>query len=343
MFKNRYLLKRLSVRSLIFMGLIYISVGGLAKAQDLSFPFDPEHENLYTSNELWAGYSSTPSKNKSLDWKVFEYFVGRSKYNPSFQELSAQRSHDSHMDVAIDRFFELDEDRRPRNKKVIVILGAHATLRSDPLYARMALLTYELTKNGYFVVSGGGPGMMEASHVGAYMGKRSPSELHEALSILAKTSVPLDPNKKQYEMPDYWDRSNEVLKKFPTGEASLGIPTWFYGHEGANAFSTYVAKYFSNALREEKVCSIAFYGVIVAPGGPGTAQEVFMEAAENGYASYGWYRPMIFFDDSQMATDYVSFIQKNTTSSYRRWSMLKQTTQASEVIEFLKTHPPQMK
>jgi hypothetical protein len=124
----------------------------------------------------------------------------------------------------------------------------------------------------------------------------SPDDLKTALGMLAKSSKPAPgEKKKQYEMPDYWSNAQEVVRRFPNGGDSLGIPTWFYGHEGANAFSLHVAKYLSNSLREEKMCAIGLHAAIFAAGGPGTMQEVFMDAAENAYHSYNWFSPMVFF------------------------------------------------
>lgn len=49
---------------------------------------------------------------------------------------------------------------------------------------------------------------------------------------------------------------------------SLSIPTWFYGHEPTNVFATEIAKYFSNALREDTLLHRCGGGVVFLPGGP---------------------------------------------------------------------------
>jgi len=43
---------------------------------------------------------------------------------------------------------------------------------------------------------------------------------------------------------------------------SLGIPTYFYGHEPPNMFQTHVAKFFANSVREDALISIALNGII---------------------------------------------------------------------------------
>ena len=49
---------------------------------------------------------------------------------------------------------------------------------------------------------------------------------------------------------DWLAAARDVRAAVREGAPSLGIPTWFYGHEPSNLFATAVAKYFRNALRE---------------------------------------------------------------------------------------------
>ena len=74
------------------------------------------------------------------------------------------------------------------------------------------------------------------------------------------------------------------------------MPTWFYGHEPPTPFATDIAKYVSNALREDGLLAIARHGVVYAPGEAGTLQEVFQDAAQNAYRTHGWFSPMCFLD-----------------------------------------------
>ena len=48
-----------------------------------------------------------------------------------------------------------------------------------------------------------------------------------------------------------------VRDRCPGGRQSLGVPTWFYGHEPTNLFATHVAKYFANSIREDGLLAIA--------------------------------------------------------------------------------------
>lgn len=39
-------------------------------------------------------------------------------------------------------------------------------------------------------------------------------------------------------------------RRLPSGwQPTLGVPTWFYGHESSNFFATHVAQYFAKAIR----------------------------------------------------------------------------------------------
>jgi predicted Rossmann-fold nucleotide-binding protein len=141
------------------------------------------------------------------------------------------------------------------------------------------------------MVSGGGPGAMEATHLGAWMAGRSEEETDHAISILK-------------EAPSFNDKrwlntALQVMLEFPQEQyVSLGVPTWLYGHEPATPFATHIAKYFDNSIREDSILSIAKGGVIYSPGSAGTMQEIFQEAVQNHYLSFGYASPMIFMGSS---------------------------------------------
>ena len=54
--------------------------------------------------------------------------------------------------------------------------------------------------------------------------------------------------------------------------SSVGIPTWFYGHEPPNVFCDGIAKYFSNAIREDGLLARCTAGLVVLEGAAGTVQ-----------------------------------------------------------------------
>ncbi len=64
----------------------------------------------------------------------------------------------------------------------------------------------------------------------------------------------------------------------------MGVPTWHFGHEPPNAFASKVAKYCSNAVREDALLRICRGGLIYLPGAAGTVQELFQAVTGNYYA-----------------------------------------------------------
>ena len=119
------------------------------------------------------------------------------------------------------------------------------------------------------------------------MSGRTTEEIDEAISMLS-----LAPSYKDR----FWlDSAFQVRNKFPQKEyKSLGVPTWLYGHEPATPFATHIAKYFENAIREDGILTIAMGGIIYSPGSAGTMQEIFQDAVQNHYLSFGYASPMVF-------------------------------------------------
>ena len=128
---------------------------------------------------------------------------------------------------------------------------------------------------------------MEATHFGAWMAGRDMDEFEEALEIIKVAPSFRDAG---------WLRTAfEVRKRFPQKNyRSLGIPTWFYGHEPSTPFATDIAKFFFNSVREDTLLSIAKGGIIYSPGSAGTFQEIFQDAAQNHYETFGYASPMVF-------------------------------------------------
>jgi predicted Rossmann-fold nucleotide-binding protein len=83
------------------------------------------------------------------------------------------------------------------------------------------------------------------------------------------------------------DRSDLPTETLGPTARSLGIPTWFYGHEPPNVFCDAVAKYFSNALREDGLIARCNAGVVVLDGAAGTVQEIFQAMTPLYYARVG--------------------------------------------------------
>ena len=252
----------------------------------LKMPFDIFREHLYSAESLYQGYQlGKPGSYKdSYDQQVYQHYLSMGKSATDIKETLARTLHDHSMTNAMNDFLVHFDERQ-----VVGIMGGHGLLRTDEAYRQVVMVSKTLAENGCLMVSGGGPGAMEATHLGAWMAGRSEAETLEALVILK-------------EAPSYKDRwwldtALQVMQKYPQEQTvSLGVPTWLYGHEPATPFATHIAKYFDNSIREDSILTIAKGGIIYSPGSAGTMQEIFQEAVQNHYLSFGYASPMIFMN-----------------------------------------------
>lgn len=266
------------------------NTGGTIFPAFLGLPFDPYRASLYTPGELMDGYDREASNPRAstVDTQIYEYFHDRQldgREAPIMDAL-AFRIHDHAIDDALR---DLLSAGGPDARRVVGVMGGHKLGRDTEAYRRVARLGWELARRHFFVATGGGPGAMEAANLGAAMAGYDADAVRTAVDHLA--AVP------QYQDAGYVARAVDVREQYPDRTESLAVPTWFYGHEPSNLFPTHVAKYFANSLREDGLLAIAKYGVIYAPGSAGTIQEVFMDAAQNHYETFGTASPMVFFDE----------------------------------------------
>ena len=137
------------------------------------------------------------------------------------------------------------------------------------------------------MLSGGGPGAMEATHLGAWMAGRTTDDVDDALGMLRPSP--------SFKDKGWLASAFSVMMKYPQhAYDSLGIPTWLYGHEPSTPFATHIAKFFENSIREDSILTLAYGGIVYTPGSAGTMQEVFQDAVQNHYVSLGLSSPMIF-------------------------------------------------
>ena len=299
----------------------------LSAPQDL--PYQPFRSELYTWRELMDGY--TFEKDDSVDWHIYQHF-SQNKYTPSVNEALWQRIHDHAIDEALRDLLDFASDGMTQ-QRCVGIMGGHSTRRDDPNYEKVALTAQLLTKNGYLIASGGGPGIMEAANLGAYFGQHDVGDLLRAVRILSRAP--------HYSDADFHRQAFEILDQHPTGSESLAIPTWFYGHEPSNLFASHIAKYFSNSIREDTLLAVSLYGIIYAPGSAGTVQEIFMDATQNHYGTFNYYSPMIFLGREHYSVRtmlYPLLQQLAWGRSY--YDLLHLTDEPKEVLKFLQAHPP---
>jgi predicted Rossmann-fold nucleotide-binding protein len=243
-------------------------------------PFDPYRGLLYSPDELFAsladgGYEATP------DSRSYAWFQ-RTKADRDIFASTLRAVHDDSVSDALDELLV--------GARVVGVMGGHAMARGTTAYEDAARLGRSLARSGLTVATGGGPGAMEAANLGAYAAPHDDAMLADALRLLAKAP------KFTPSITDWASAAFEVRTRWPKGGTSVGIPTWFYGHEPPNPFASHIAKYFANATREDGLLARCDHGVVFLPGAAGTVQEIFDNATPNYYESRGEPTPMVLVD-----------------------------------------------
>jgi predicted Rossmann-fold nucleotide-binding protein len=266
---------------------------------------------------------------QTRDAKIYDFYVAHHGTESSSPlDALAQRLHDHAIDDALADFLGKGDAKR----KVVAIMGGHALGRDTAAYREVAHLAAELTRDGFTLASGGGPGAMEATHLGAWFADR-PELIDQAIATLASAPT--------YKDPRWFDTAYAARALTPCAAESLAIPTWFYGHEPTNLFATHIAKYFSNSLREDGLLMIATHGVIYARGMAGTVQEVFMDACQNHYGTAKLLSPMVFLDSTYWTETLPAVPLIRALAKGRAYADLIHTTDdRDDARRFILEHPP---
>ncbi|NNG39765.1 Rossmann fold nucleotide-binding protein [Flexivirga sp. ID2601S] len=266
--------------------------GALVFPTDPEVPFDPWSARLYRPVELYAGlraggYPKTP------DSRTYQWALAPETQRDAYATL-LRAVHD---DSVTDALFELVDGR-----SVVGVMGGHALERGTTPYADAARLGHRLAQTGRVVTTGGGPGAMEAANLGAFT--EDSAALDDALAELAAVPT-FRPSIDDWATIALAVREQLVGTAPPTRLRSLGIPTWFYGHEPPNVFVDWVAKYFSNALREDLLLRVCGSGIVVLPGAAGTVQEIFQIVTPLYYAAPGTPLPPLVLVDRTYWTETI--------------------------------------
>lgn len=249
-----------------------LSHGSIVLPAIEGLPFLPFRPALYRADELYDGldraYAETP------DRRAYEWYLAAAKSGELLGGM-AMAIHDQSITDALDELLV--------GKRVAAVMGGHKLKRGTDGFREAALLGRTLAREGFVVATGGGPGAMEAANLGAHMASFDDASLDRALATVA-------------EVPSFQDdigawaaAGMRVRRAFVRDDsaASVGIPTWFYGHEPPNVFGGRIAKYFSNAIREDGLLQRANAGIVFLRGAAGTVQELFQDATQNYYAPEG--------------------------------------------------------
>jgi predicted Rossmann-fold nucleotide-binding protein len=258
---------------------IQVRPGDVPPLDTTAAPVDCHRTTLYTAEELYDAWPYADSLDARADaW---------SRTPPTAAASLEQALHDHAIDDALTAW--------STGRHMVGVMGAHAVDRSSVAYADAARLGWMLGQ-GHVVATGGGPGAMEAANLGARLAGDSRDRLAAAVATLA--GVP-----SYHPSVEGWARKAFEVTAGAGARETLGIPTWFYGHEPSNVFATAIAKYFRNAIREAILLQLCDAGIVFLPGAAGTVQEVFQDACENYYAAPESVAPMVLVGRTYWTTD----------------------------------------
>jgi predicted Rossmann-fold nucleotide-binding protein len=289
-------------------------------------PYDVYRSRLYTPAELFAGFD--PARPESYadtpDARIYRH-SRQQGHHPDPLHALAERLHDHAITEALDEVL---------TGAPVAVMGGHALARGSSGYRDAAELGVALGEAGFTVLTGGGPGAMEAVPLGVRLGAKG--DLDGVLDALAAA-------------PSFGAEAEGVgrwLAAFPTDlptfetPRTIGIPTWFYGHEPPNPACELHAKYFANSVREEGLLTVATGGIVYTPGSAGTVQEVFQDYTQNHYGSVGPAAPMVFlgrrfWTEEVPAAPLVRRLARGREAE--RWILV--TDDAREAVDFLGSYP----
>ncbi len=308
-----------------------LASGAVVFPQLPDLPFRTYRPRLYAQGELLTGW--TPGEDGSfdrdaLDSRIYRWAARHRRGAPlPVLDALAQRLHDHAIDDALGEHLADHPD-------VVAVMGGHSQHRDDPIYRTVAELGRAVTRAGWHLATGGGPGAMEAANLGAWLAPHDDGALDDALELLVA--------EVDFGRPDGYLRAGQaVLDRFPHGAPSLAVPTWFYGHEPTNQFATHVAKYFANSIREDGLLALATRGVVFAPGSAGTTQEVFQDATQNHYAVFGVVSPMVFLGRSFWRDELPAEPLLRQLAGDRPYAdLIGVADSADEAMAVLHAHPP---
>jgi len=158
-----------------------------------SFPPDAEEYDLLLSagkrsDELYGWtdlYGEEPdwSYRNTYEYRMYQAYRRKGQPEDARREIfGALAAHDTAIGFALREL--LNRRKRAGQRGVVAIMGGHQLTRDDQTYEAVVYLARELTERGFLVMSGGGPGAMEAAHLGALTHALEKDQVPELLKRL---------------------------------------------------------------------------------------------------------------------------------------------------------------
>lgn len=256
---------------------------------------------IYTVADLYEGIAADGSDwEKTPDWAGFDFFNVKKNVPRDLEPVKAiaARLHDTVQEQAVRAFL--------KGRDVVAIMGGHDFKRrlskedveagKADVYWECVQIAKDLTERGFLILTGGGPGVMEAGNLGALLAGEDDATVKEVRDLLTNEGF----EDKAWRRTGMEARAR-ILGRWdaepPAEKFSLGIPTWLYGHEPPNMFASHHSKMFFNSLREDGLVTLANKGIIFFEGNAGTVQEVFQDTTQNYYLGEGQSpTPMVFYN-----------------------------------------------
>lgn len=276
----------------------------------IPFSFEPFRREMYTPQELFAGFDThDPSSFAATpDFAMYGEYIAAGKHSPrDYFTAMMQSMHDNAITQSLSDYLAATKARP------VGIMGGHKLPRNSSAFRDVASLSRELANRGFTMLSGGGPGAMEATHLGALLRHESPGVLEDTLRMLS--SRPACPDLTDLvgmngvadaalvaEAHAWFAPAYEIAMSVARPGESLAVPTWVYGHEPTTPLATRIAKYFQNSIREDGLLALATNGIVYVEGRAGTLQEIFQDAAQNYYRTFGSFSPMVFLGSTFWST-----------------------------------------
>ena len=310
--------------------------------------FQPVRSSLYRSSELFLGYDalSEGSWANTADFAVYKQYVTSGGSGPRDTFLAVMEAlHDSSIRQLCNEIMN--------GRRIIGVMGGHKMRRDSVEYSKVADLARRLTRNGFLLSSGGGPGAMEATHLGAAHSRSADGDLEMAIaSFGGQVELPAGINGVVDEHGNvdaalvnavhaWFKPAIEIAAQIADPGESVSLPTWNYGYEPTTPFATAIAKYFQNSVREDGLVSVGGSGLVFMEGKAGTIQEIFQDAAQNYYKTppFKVFSPMVFMGIQYWESDYpvVPLLRKLFGNDFATHVLV--TDDVDDVVRFLTGFP----